>query len=114
MRAFKLFVTFFLIFSLNTAVFGQGQEQKTDDSLLTLEGYLDMERVAGPQISPDGKQVIYTRMWVDKMNDRFDSALWIMNADGSNNRQLLKGAGGQMVTLRGPDCLYRSGSQWQT
>ncbi len=60
---------------------------------LTLDTLLDMETVADPQLSPDGSQIIYTRGWVDKMNDQRESALWIMNADGSRNRFLAKGSG---------------------
>ena len=37
---------------------------------LTLDKYLDWETVSGPQISPDGRQVVYSRGWIDKMNDR--------------------------------------------
>ncbi len=59
---------------------------------LTLDTFLDMETAADPQLSPDGSQIIYTRGWVDKMNDRRESALWIMNADGSRNRFLVKGS----------------------
>jgi dipeptidyl aminopeptidase/acylaminoacyl peptidase len=59
---------------------------------LTLETFLEMETVTDPQISPDGTQILYTRGWIDKMNDRRESALWIMNADGSRNRFLVKGS----------------------
>jgi dipeptidyl aminopeptidase/acylaminoacyl peptidase len=59
---------------------------------LTLALYLEMESVSDPQISPDGSQIIYTRRWVDKLNDRRESALWIMNADGSKNRYLTDGS----------------------
>ena len=31
--------------------------------------------------------------YVDKLNDRWESALWIMNADGTKNRFLVKGSG---------------------
>jgi Tol biopolymer transport system component len=34
-------------------------------------------------ISPDGKAIVYTRRWVDKVNDKWESAIWIMDADGS-------------------------------
>ncbi len=60
---------------------------------LQLETYLDWERVGNPQISPDGRQIIYTRSRIDKVNDRWDSELWIMNADGSKNRYLTDGSG---------------------
>ena len=60
---------------------------------LTLDLYMELETVSDPQLSPDGAQIIYTRGWIDKMNDRRESALWIMNADGSRNRLLAKGSG---------------------
>lgn len=60
---------------------------------LSLEQYLDMESVSNPQISPDGERVVYTRGWVDKTQDRRMSSLWIMNADGTRNRELLEGGG---------------------
>jgi dipeptidyl aminopeptidase/acylaminoacyl peptidase len=55
--------------------------------------YLDLVNVSDPEISPDGKQIIFTRRWVDKMNDKFESALYIMNWDGSRQRFLVKGSG---------------------
>lgn len=60
---------------------------------VSLEMYLDLESVSNPQISPDGRHVVYTRGWVDKMNDRRESSIWIMNADGSKNRFLVDGSG---------------------
>jgi Tol biopolymer transport system component len=59
---------------------------------LSLESYLDMESVSNPQISPDGSEIVYTRGWVDKINDRRESSVWIMNADGSKNRFLVDGS----------------------
>ncbi len=69
-----------------------------EDKVLTLEGYLDMESVTGrgvpgPEISPDGSQILYTRRWVDKHKDRMETALWLMNSDGGRNRELLRGSG---------------------
>jgi dipeptidyl aminopeptidase/acylaminoacyl peptidase len=58
---------------------------------LTLDLYWEYETVADPQVSPDGAMVIFTRQSFDKLNDRRDSALWIMNADGSKLRFLVKG-----------------------
>ena len=59
---------------------------------LALEQYLDWEDVQSPRLSPDGKQVIYTRRWIDKINDRWESSLWIMGVDGSKNRFLVNGS----------------------
>lgn len=57
-------------------------QETPSDTLLTVEHYLDLEQVADPQISPDGRQVVYARRWVDRMNDRWETSLWIMDADG--------------------------------
>ena len=62
------------------------------DNYLQLEQYLDWEGVSGPELSPDGTQIVYTRSWVDKVNDSRESSIWIMNADGSRNRFLVDGS----------------------
>jgi dipeptidyl aminopeptidase/acylaminoacyl peptidase len=59
---------------------------------IALEDYFDFEDVQDPQLSPDGKQVIFTRRWVDKMNDKWESSLWIMNVDGTRPRSLVTGS----------------------
>ncbi len=71
---------------------GLRAQETASDTLLTVNHYLDWETVAEPRLSPDGAQIIYTRRWVNKLEDRWESALWIMNADGSKNRFLVKGA----------------------
>jgi dipeptidyl aminopeptidase/acylaminoacyl peptidase len=59
---------------------------------LALTDFLDWSTVSDPQLSPDGRQVIYTRGWIDKLNDARKSSLHIMNADGSRPRALLEGS----------------------
>ncbi|MBI4408967.1 MAG: S9 family peptidase [Gemmatimonadetes bacterium] len=70
---------------------GQLPAQTANDRL-TLDLYLELEEVEDPQLSPDGKQIVYTRRWIDKLNDRWKTSLWIMNADGSRNRFLVDGS----------------------
>ncbi|MFV2006850.1 MAG: prolyl oligopeptidase family serine peptidase [Longimicrobiales bacterium] len=82
------------IFSLLTLVlvlppFTAAQEP---EGTLALETYLDWETVRSPQVSPDGGQILFTRGWVDKINDRRRSSIWIMNADGSRSRVLIEGS----------------------
>ena len=67
-----------------------GAEESTN--VLTVEDFLDLERVADPQLSPDGTKILYTRTWIDRMEDSWQSDIWIMNADGSRNRFLTKGS----------------------
>ena len=68
-------------------------QEKRVDTLLTVDKYLDFEQVASPSVSPDGSEIIYTRRWVNKLEDKFESALWMMNADGTKNRFLTTGGG---------------------
>ena len=67
-------------------------QETRSDTLLTVQHYLNYETVADPRISPDGSQIVYTRRWVNQVEDKWESALWIMNADGSRNRFLTKGS----------------------
>ncbi len=68
---------------------------------LTLEDFLNAEsprdffRGGGPQISPDGKQIAYSRWWIDKMSDRWKQSIWLVNADGTKNRWLVDAGGHQ-------------------
>ncbi len=78
-------------------VTASGQEA---DDRLTLDVYLEWEAVErffsggpGPQISPDGRRIVYTRYRIDKLHDNWVDDLWIMDADGSRNRFLTKGGG---------------------
>ncbi len=67
--------------------------QDGDVTRLSLGTYMDMESVSNPQISPDGRRIVYTRGWIDKLNDRRMSSLWTINADGSRARELFEGGG---------------------
>src|SRR5690242_21560896 len=63
-------------------------QETASDTLLTVDHYLDWEQVADPQISPDGAHVIYTRRWVNKLEDKWESALWMMNAEDRKSTRL--------------------------
>lgn len=60
---------------------------------LATADWLDWERVGDPRISPDGGRVVFTRSWIDKINDRWETAIWMVNADGSRARQVVEGSG---------------------
>lgn len=66
--------------------------QQRPQNRVALEQYLDWEEVSNPQLSPDGTQILFGRRWVDKMNDRWESSIWQMNADGTHQRQLVQGS----------------------
>jgi dipeptidyl aminopeptidase/acylaminoacyl peptidase len=83
-----------VVLSLATASIATADAQeKRSDTLFTVDKYLELQQVADPQISPDGSQIVYTRRWVNKIEDRFDAALWVVGADGTKDRFLTKGGG---------------------
>ena len=67
-------------------------QARAASDVFSVERYLDLEQVANPQISPDGTRIVYTRGYVNRVEDRVETALWIMNADGSRNRFLTRGS----------------------
>src|SRR5258708_6835969 len=70
----------------------RAQEQRSPN-LLTTDHYMDLERISDAQIAPDGSRIVYTRQHVNVLDDKWDSELWIVNADGSQNRFFVKGSG---------------------
>ncbi|MDB5475040.1 MAG: peptidase prolyl oligopeptidase active site domain protein [Phenylobacterium sp.] len=66
-------------------------QEKASATRMTTDHYFDLERISDAQISPDGSRIIYTRQQVNRLEDKWEPALWIINADGSQNRFLAKG-----------------------
>lgn len=79
-----------LLFAFVSVIVLDGQAPATRP--LRLEQFWDMETVSNPRLSPDGARIVFTRGWVDKVNDRRQSDMWIMDADGSKSRFLTEGS----------------------
>jgi len=77
---------------VSLAAFTAASQETRSATRLTNDRYFDFERVSNAQISPDGARIVYTRQQANKIEDRWDSSLWIMNADGSQHRFLTKGS----------------------
>ncbi len=71
--------------------------ESTENKLKMLDVF-EMEFVSDPQISPDGKTIVYVRNFMDIMEDKKRGNLWIINSDGKDNRPLTTG----MVNDRSP------------
>ncbi|MBS0373962.1 MAG: S9 family peptidase [Proteobacteria bacterium] len=51
----------------------------------------NLQLVHDPQVSPDGKHIVYLREYADVMTDRRYTNLWIVDADGGHHRPLTSG-----------------------
>ena len=90
MRTLRIAAASFAFATVATAAFAQTAARP--QNRIALEQYLDWEDVQAPQLSRDGSQILFTRRWVDKMNDKWESSIWLMNADGTHQRALVQGS----------------------
>ena len=67
-------------------------QETRSSTVLTTEHYLNWERVSDAQISPDGSRILYTREHVNQMEDKWEQEVWLVNADGGQNRFFVKGS----------------------
>lgn len=86
-RAILSLVTIIVVVSSSLAVVAAQQKLRVLDK----ETFLEMESVGNPEISPDGRQIVFTRTWVDKVKDQYRSNLWIVDVEGTRVRQLTEG-----------------------
>lgn len=68
-------------------------DELTNTRKFTSERIFDMEYAASPQISPDGKTVVYTRRSMDKFTDTVSSDLWSLDTRTGAHRPLISGEG---------------------
>ncbi|MCC7420871.1 MAG: S9 family peptidase [Planctomycetaceae bacterium] len=62
-----------------------------------------LEYASDPQISPDGKTVVYVRNFMDVMKDRKRSNLWSIRTDGTEHRPLTSGTRNDSSPRWSPD-----------
>jgi len=92
-------ISFLVLLLCCSVSFGWQKNEK----LLDKETYMEMESVGSPNISPDGKHILFTRSWVDKMNDRTRSNLWITDVEGRRVRELTHGNWSDSSPVWSPD-----------
>ena len=62
---------------------------------LSLEHYKNYEWTSNPKLSPNGKHIIYSKTWINLVDDKRETDLWIINSNGSSNRFFLNGSNGK-------------------
>src|ERR1043165_6738016 len=70
---------------------------------MTLIDVINVPLVTDPQISPDGKHVLYVRSDPDWKADRRITHIWKINADGSGAMQMTSGSDGENTPRWSPD-----------
>ncbi|HET9530167.1 MAG TPA: S9 family peptidase [Blastocatellia bacterium] len=94
-RSLTIWLLLICVFCLTPAL---AQQKKLDK-----ETFMDMESVSNPSISPDGKQIVFTRTWVDKMKDEYRSNLWIVDVEGTRIREMTSGSWRDSAPVWSPD-----------
>tara|TARA_Y200000002_G_scaffold208252_1_gene171798 strand:- start:389 stop:2386 length:1998 start_codon:yes stop_codon:yes gene_type:complete len=84
----KRIISFIFIFSL---ICSYGQEKIK----LSLEHYKNYEWTSNPSLSPNGEQILYSRSWINLVDDKRETDLWIMDKKGTTNRFFLNGSNGK-------------------
>jgi len=76
-------------------------EEKSDR--LTASDVFNLQYAVDPQISPDGRRIVYVREFSDMLSDRRCSNLWVINFDGADNRPLTTGTHSDTSPRWSPD-----------
>jgi len=70
---------------------------------LTIEDYATLPQPSSPRWSPDGKRIAYVLTKADLEKSAYDSDVWIIDADGTNGRQLTRARGADFRPRWSPD-----------
>ena len=91
----RVFLFLLITFIYSDSTFAQIPFQRLD--------VFDLQWVDNPQISPNGKHIVYQRRGMDIMSDRRTSSLWLIDVDGTNHQKLTSFSGNERGALWSPD-----------
>ena len=97
------FLSLLLIISLAYANLAQTARRP-----LKLDDMMRFRGVSDPQISPDGQWVAYVVGTTDAKEDKSNSHIWMINIDGSNDRQITFSQSSETSPRWSPDGKYLS------
>src|SRR5260370_10603358 len=102
-RIVATFVAATLILASSTAL----RAQEASHKLAAMDEF-QLQLPTDPQISSDGKRIVYVRRFADPMTDKRYSNLWIINTDGTDHRPLTTGNRSDVSPRCAPDVLRRA------
>src|SRR5712692_9993831 len=70
---------------------------------MTLVDVLNVPRITDPQLSPDGRQILYVLSSADWKTNKRISHIWRVQVDGTNAMQMTNGAQGESSPRWSPD-----------
>src|SRR5215472_3270281 len=98
MRQARLILTIAAILSQVSAS-GQSAGQRP----FTFEDMMSLKRISGPQISPDGKWVLFSAVDVSLKENKKTPHLWVVPVAGGESRQITSGPAGEDRGRWSPD-----------
>src|ERR1041384_2509826 len=99
----RLSISLLLVLSLANSLAAQ-----TTRHPMKLDDLTRFRNVNDPQISPDGQWVAYVVGATDAKEDKSNSHIWMVNIDGSNDRQLTFSNESESSPRFSPDGKYLS------
>ncbi len=97
MRALRIAAVATLLLLAPSSAYTAGKARFKSEDIFKLEFASD------PQVSPDGKRIVYVRNFLDIMKDRRRSNLWVVNADGTRHQPLTTGSHSDASPRWSPD-----------
>ena len=90
-----------------------------DPSLITIDDLYELGWLEDPRFSPDGRQIAFVRVSVDRAGNTYRHAIWLASADGESVRRFTAGAKSDTTPRWRPDgrrlafCSNRAGDAMQ-
>ncbi|HET7112595.1 MAG TPA: S9 family peptidase [Pyrinomonadaceae bacterium] len=103
LRRRQSFTVLFLVLAFVSAAAAQTARRP-----LKIEDFSRFRNVNDPQVSPDGNWVAYVVSTTDVKEDKSNSHIWMVNIDGSNNRQITFSNESESSPRWSPDGKYLS------
>ena len=101
--SFLFFLVFVSACSLVGIPLGDSRAASSDTHPFSIHDMLAMDRISDPQVSPDGKLIVFTLRKTDLEADKGRTDLWLIDTDGTDLRRLTSHPEGDFNPRWAPD-----------